>query len=547
MKKFRRIKELKLVKDSKKGLLRIIFGRTGINVILILLQTSILLSMFVFFYDAMPEYLGVNLALRAIFIFVVLGNSDSTSVKMTWVAMFAILPIYSAGMYLLVKNDVGHRMLKKASITVTEATKGVLVKDSDALKRLKHNSTHTCNLLKYIERTGTFPVYRHTAVKYYKLGDDMLPDILTAVEHAKHFIFIEYFIIEEGHMWGQILNLLAKKAKEGVEVRVLYDGMCEFAKLPHNYPNLLAKIGIDCRIFDKIMPFISTTYNYRDHRKFFIVDGTIGFTGGVNLADEYINNGSKFGHWKDTGVRLYGDAVKTMTLMMLQDWALADPITRHRGKRLSALEMDKSDILNLKNECKKYTERIVFEKQISDGYIIPFGDNPLDDERVGEAVYMDIINRAESYVYIMTPYLILDEEMQNTLKSAAKKGISVKIIIPHIPDKKIVFALTRSYCKPLIEAGVEIYEYTPGFVHAKVFLSDNKRAVVGSINLDYRSLYHNFEDAVYMEDSQVLSDIKEDFIDTFKRCHRVTKKDLKNQRLSQRFVGTVFKIFDYLV
>ena len=354
--------------------------------------------------------------------------------------------------------------------------------------------------------------------------------MLKQLEQAKKFIFLEYFIVDEGYMWGRILNILAQKVKEGVEVRMMYDGTCEFAKLPRSYSKKLRALGIKCKVFSPIMPMVSTHYNYRDHRKILVIDGKVAFNGGINLADEYINRIDLFGHWKDTGIMVKGPAVDSFTLMFLEMWNIDEK-----------QEDDYSKWIGLADS------QISSEETNYSGYVIPYGDDPLDGEHVGKLVYMDILNHAEDYVHIMTPYLILDGEMETALIFAAKRGVDVRIILPHIPDKKYAFALAKTHYKALLKGGVKIYEYTPGFVHAKTFVSDDKKAVVGTINLDYRSLYHHFECATYLYDMPVVMDIKKDISETLKLCQEVHFEDLKKQKLSMLIMGKVLKVLGPLM
>lgn len=320
-------------------------------------------------------------------------------------------------------------------------------------------------------------------------------------------------------MWGKVLEILAEKAAEGVEVRMLYDGTCEFSTLPHDYPKRLQKLGIQCKMFAPLKPFVSTYYNYRDHRKILVIDGHTAFNGGINLADQYINRVEKHGHWKDTAVMLQGEAAASFTLMFLQMWNLDEK----------------------KTEFQKYLDCSAEMQRDAKGYILPFGDYPLDRDKVGERVYMDILNQSHRYVHIMSPYLILDGEMKAALQFAAERGIDVKIILPGIPDKKIPYALAKTHYASLLKSGVQIYEYTPGFVHAKVFVSDDCKAVVGTINLDYRSFYHHFECATYMCHTQCISDIEKDFQDTLAKCRKVTKETIRREKWTMKVTGCIAK------
>ncbi len=311
---------------------------------------------------------------------------------------------------------------------------------------------------------------------------------------------------------------------------VMYDGMCELSQLPHDYTKRMKKIGIHCKAFSPLTPFLSTYYNYRDHRKILVIDGKVTFNGGVNLADEYINKIERFGHWKDTAIMLKGEAAKSFTLMFLQMWNISEKTPEFK----KYLEEEKSENMSDLEHQKK-------GQKAERGYVMPFGDCPLDDDKVGENVYMDILNRATDYVHIMTPYLILDGELQRAIEFAAQRGVEVAIILPGIPDKKAAYALAKSHYKSLLKAGVKLYEYTPGFVHAKVFVSDDKKGVVGTINLDYRSLYHHFECATYLYQVDCIKDIEADFKDTLSKCREITKETIRNEKLYYKVVGGVMK------
>ena len=340
-------------------------------------------------------------------------------------------------------------------------------------------------------------------------------------ETAKKYIFLEYFIVDEGLMWGRILEVLARKALQGVDVRVMYDGTCEFSTLPRNYPRLLEKLNIQCKVFSPVQPFVSTHYNYRDHRKILVIDGRVGFTGGVNLADEYINHIQKHGRWKDAAVMLEGEAVRSLTAQFLQMWGiLKEP------------------------EYEQFLTRPIPVPENAKGVAAPYGDCPLDGERVGEMVYIDLLNRARDYIHIMTPYLILDGELETALKFAAERGVDVHLILPGKPDKQFPYALAKSHYSALLDSGVKISEWSPGFVHAKVFVVDGREAVVGTINLDYRSLYHHFEDAVWMVDAPCIRDIEQDFQHTLEQCRTVenTSASIWQKHYLLRATGMLLKV-----
>ncbi len=318
-----------------------------------------------------------------------------------------------------------------------------------------------------------------------------------------------------------MLEILKRKVAEGVEVRVMYDGTDAVFRFPYRYPEKLRAMGIQCKMFSPLRPLVSTHYNNRDHRKIVVIDGHTAFTGGVNLADEYVNATHPYGYWKDTAILIKGEAVRSFTLMFLRMWNVFE-----RGA-----------------EYDSYLNAPLPPLPDAPGYVIPYGDSPFDDERVGEVVYLDIINRAERYVHIMTPYLIIDAEMTQALTTAAKRGVDVRLILPHIPDKKTAFALAHTHYRELLAAGVRIFEFKPGFVHAKVFVSDDKKAVVGTINLDYRSLYLHFECAAYLLGVPAVARIEEDFRSTLKNCVQITEEELKKDKLSRRLLGYLLKVF----
>ena len=512
--------EVLLFGKSKKSLIRIVFGRTGIVMGLLLAQILVLVSVFKFLQTFIPYVVGTIAIFTILMVIHVINAEYNTSVKLTWVILIMALPGFGGLLYIVIQRDIGHRALKKWLKVIMKESEKEFKKQDDLMERLKTENKGLYNLATYTGRVGSFPVYENSSVKYFPVGEAAFEEMLIQLSNAKEFIFMEYFIVAEGQMWGQILKILSDKVEEGVEVRMMYDGTCEFALLPHSYPRKLRGLGIKTKVFAPVRPFLSTHYNYRDHRKILIVDGKIAFTGGLNLADEYINEKEVYGHWKDTAVMVEGVAVDSFTLMFLEMWNID--------------ERDRSYIKGA------YEAKAL--KEPTKGYVLPFGDSPLDHDKVGEMLYMDILNRAEDYVHIMTPYLILDGEMVTALQFAARRGIDVKILMPHIPDKKFVFAQSRSHYKELMRAGVEIYEYTPGFMHAKSFVSDDIKAVVGTINLDYRSLYHHFECGVYMEEVPAVLDVEKDFNETLKQSQRVTLEDIKKYNIFMTIMGQVLKL-----
>ena len=514
-----------LAKPLRKGITRLLFSRFFIIAVLLVLQIGILVSTYVWFTEKVHIVLHLLWILTFVMIVYLFNSNMDSSAKLTWMLIISLLPVAGAVLLLWTQSNVGHRMTTKLVKKQIGDTRGSIKQSEKVVKEVEHDGSGTDDLSKYLNNSGCFPLYKNTKVTYFPLGEDKFKAMLEELEKAKKFIFMEYFIVEEGYMWGRILDILTRKAKEGVEIRVMYDGMCEMSTLPASYWKLLEKEGIHARAFAPIVPVVSSHYNYRDHRKILVIDGKVAFNGGVNLADEYINRIERFGHWKDTAVMLKGEAVRSFTLMFLQMWYL--------GKE----NVDYESWVNA--PCSRPKD--------ATGYVMPYCDSPLDEYKAGEAVYMDFLYRATDYVHIMTPYLILDGELETALCFAAQRGVDVKVILPGIPDKKVPYALAKTHYKVLKKAGVKIYEYTPGFIHAKVFVSDDIKAVVGTINLDYRSLYHHFECATYMYKTDCISEIEKDYQNTLEKCREVTFESIKNEKPSYKLIGSLAKMISPLM
>lgn len=525
-------KELRLIDKGKKGILRVIFSRTGIIILLFALGVAFFLSVLLKFANWLPQFVGLVILLHFSVILELINNEMGSTAKITWLLVISLIPIVGPLFYIYTQIDPSSIVLRKVFTSRREHNREYLPESTPVLHELEREAPDVAALCKYVSKTGNYPVFTGTKVEYYELGEYKWQALLNDLQNAEEFIFLEYFIVDEGKMWGQMLEILAEKAAQGVEVRVMYDGTCELSTLPHDYPKRMKELGIQCRMFAPMTPFLSTVYNNRDHRKILVIDGKVAYNGGVNLADEYINAFEKYGHWKDTAVRIEGPAVDSFTLMFFELW-------------MGEEQPDEAKKYIRNYQLPKETEAPAAEHSRSDtslGYVLPYGDSPMDEEKVGENVYMDFLYRANSYVHIMTPYLILDDEMTIALKNAAKKGIDVELIVPGIPDKPLVYILTKSYFSRLIKAGVKIYTYTPGFVHAKVFVSDDRKASVGTINLDYRSLYHHFECATFLYNVPCISQIEWDFLETREKCHRVTLEDVKNEKVLNKFIGAVMRM-----
>ena len=503
-----------LLDKGKQGIFHLIFGRTGVVILLLLVQLGLYLAAFMRLQEL---YYGPAILLSLVVALVEVSRRGNPSVKLSWVLLTMLAPVLTIPLYLLVNADLGHRLAHFRLREIDRETARYAPPRPDLRRELEERDPGAAGLAAYLERQG-FPLYQNSDAKYFPLGEDMFEEVLAQLERARSFIFLEYFIIQEGYMWGRILSILERKVKEGVEVRLLYDGTCALTKVPYYYPQELEKIGIQCKMYAPLRPVVSTHYNNRDHRKILVVDGRVAFTGGINLADEYINRRVLHGHWKDTAVMVSGEAVRGFTLMFLQMWNVD---TRQAEDYPRYLDVTRS--------------------VAAPGFVLPYGDRPFDGEMVGEMVYMDILNRARRYVHITTPYLIVDNEMVTALTYAAKRGVEVVLIVPAIPDKKYVYALNQVYYRELIEAGVEIREYTPGFIHAKMFVSDDTTAVVGSINLDYRSLYLHFECAALLYGAAAVADVERDFQATRAVSRTITVEDCKRRKLRWRFFGWILR------
>ena len=449
----------------------------------------------------------------------IIASEDNPDYKIPWLMVVLLIPIAGFMMYFLFYS----RKLKRKYVKRLEELKHQSYENDDSalFEELQQLSPQVCSQAKMLCGIADTHLFSQTAQKYFPLGEQMHEAMLQDLRQAKKFIFLEYFIIEEGVFWNSILEILKEKASQGVEVKVLYDDIGCMMTLPGNYFKILQSYGIEALPFSFLKGNADSEFNNRSHRKIMVIDGRVGYTGGINIADEYINRVERFGHWKDVGVRLEGEAVHELTELFLIDFNL------NRRKKLEP-------------KAAYYPEHPMKEA----GYLIPFGDgpSPIYSRRVGKSVIENMLNQATRYVWIMTPYLIIDNELCQTIENTALRGVDVKLIVPHIPDKKLVFEMTRGYYQRLLDAGVEIYEYEPGFIHAKCYLADDELAMVGTINLDYRSLVHHFENGVWMYCCSCIEDIRADFADTLGKSIRM-EGDLVKWSLLQRFLRAVVKVF----
>lgn len=506
-----------------KKIAHLLLGRFSIVALSIILQV-IWLSLVLWQFSYQFTY--VNLILRGfaiILVLVIVNKWVNPANKLSWTFLILLSPIFGCLVYFLFGRSGLTKRTRERMDAVNKEVLSCLVRDGGAEEELRQTDISVYNQSKYINDWAGFPVYRNTSTKYYKCGEEMFPDMIEELKKAEHFIFLEYFIIEEGYMFRQIQDILEQKVKDGVEVRLIYDDVGCISTLPPKFYKKLQEKGIKCAAFNPFRPIMSVIMNNRDHRKIFVVDGKIGFTGGINLADEYINKVERFGYWKDTGIRIEGEGVWSLTTMFLEMWNYITCSTEDYKRFMPSVYQTEP-----------------FEE---DGFVQPYGDTPLDHENVGENIYLNMIGRAKRYVYIFTPYLIIDHEMLVTLSNAAKSGVDVRIVTPGIPDKKMVYLLTQSYYAPLLKNGVRIYQYTPGFIHAKCFVCDDEIATVGSVNLDFRSLYLHFECGVWMYRSRAVMQVKEDCLATFEESEEMTPEFCRSRPLAVRMLQSVLRLF----
>lgn len=530
-------------------MLRIAFSRTAIIVVALLLQLFVFFASFYWLKDYSTVVYAAFVLLGAVTVVHILNEENNASFKIAWIIPVLVIPVFGTVLYIYINLQPGTKRIHKKLTKIEDEIRPYLAQNEETVQELQEQSAGEKGIADYLYHADNYPVYAGCKMKYYPIGEAKFADMIEQLKRAEHFIFMEYFIVTKSYMWNTILEILKEKAAQGVEVRMMYDGMCSLALLPYGYYKDLEKMGIQSIPFSQIRPVLSTYQNNRDHRKILIIDGKTVFTGGINLADEYINRIDRFGHWKDTAVMIQGEAVKSFTLLFLKMWHVAKgkdsiPEEEIRKYTVSVWENAQTGDMCTDMESMRNTDmQITQDKKLhAGGYVIPYGDDPYGDERIGKQVYIDILNRARKYVHIMTPYLILDDEMITALRYCAKRGVETVIIMPHIPDKIYAYLLARTYYKQLLKYGVKIYEYTPGFVHAKVFVSDDIRGCVGTINLDFRSLYLHFECGAYMYSNDVLHDVEQDFKETLKQCQEITKESCDKYPKGKMLVGKMLRL-----
>ena len=457
----------------------------------------------------------------------VINRKINPAYKLIWTVLILTLPIVGLTLY----GVFGHSWWACNTRKKLAKSHGALIqhlpKDPQLEQNLRDLSPSAANQSSYISKCSDYPLYQNTSSKYYPSGEAIFEEMLREMENAEHFIFLEFFIISQGALLERLLTILKNKVDQGVDVRLIYDDAGSITTIHKNFYQEVEQMGIRCVKFNPMKPILSLTMNNRDHRKIVVIDGYIGYTGGMNVGDEYTNEIERLGYWKDTGIRLEGDAVWSLTSMFLEMWNY-NTGTEDCYEDYKPKQYQKTNIQ-------------------SDGYVQPYGDSPLDDENVSSTVYMNIIGQAEDYIYIFTPYLILDHEMIIYLQNAAKRGVDVRIVLPDIPDKKVVFLMSQSYYQWLLEAGVKIYQYIPGFMHAKSFLCDDKIATVGTVNMDFRSLYLHFECGIWMYQTSNIKEIKADYQDVFEHSKTIDLLFCEHFSLSRKVFQNILRLFAPLV
>lgn len=502
-----------------KTLVKNLFGRVLLTALCLLIQILWImgfvwkLNQYYVWFSVLQQILALVAVLR------INAKSEYSTARLVWTIVILSFPVFGFLLYFMFgRNDLNKATRLKYE-KIMKQYGPALIQDSALKDRIKSENIYVHNQQQYIFSAGGYPFYQNTAVTYFSQTDTAFTSLLSDLADAKEFIFMEYFAVEDGEIFKQIEEILLQKVAEGVEVRFLYDDFGSIGYVNPRFAQRLNKEGIQCKIFNPLVPILYIFMNHRDHRKITVIDNRISYSGGFNLADEYFNINSPYGHWKDTGIRLEGEAVRSHTVMFLEMWNFISASDKNFQKYLPCHSLP------------------------SQGSVQPYSDTPLDQITLGENVYLNILKNAAHYVYLITPYLILDNETEKELCLAAQRGIDVRIITPGIPDKKLVYLATQSYYAPLIKAGVKIYQYTPGFCHAKTYVCDDQIAVVGTINMDYRSLYLHFECASYLYRCEAVDDIVQDFAKTFPLCQEIGMDYCKGRSLFTRMLQCVLRLF----
>jgi cardiolipin synthase len=500
-------------------------------ILLLLIQLIFVISIIFHFNEAFTTASYVLTGLSILVSFSILNRKKERSAyKLVWIFIILVVPIFGGLMYALFYLASAPRFLRRRIDESNEDVRPYFSLPGDVLPRIKEASP-ALPLMRYLQNYGCFPVYEHTRSHYFGEGKEFLASLLTDLEKAEKYIFVEFFILRQGKMLDPVLDIMEKKSNQGLDVRIMYDDLGCLLSLPPHFDKYLEKRGIKTYLYSPFVPIYSSQQNNRDHRKIVSIDGKVAYTGGMNLADEYINERERFGHWKDSMIRIEGNAAWSLTLIFLQMWNMESERRAHRKGRVQ------------KDDFPAFypwkDEPCIIQ---SDGYVQPYADSPTDIENVGENVYLHIISNTQNYLYINTPYLVFDDNLLSALILCAKSGVDLRIITPHRWDKWPVRIVSRSYYRQLIQAGVHIYEYSQGFNHSKAFVCDDKVATVGTTNLDFRSLYLHFECGVLLVGSSEVDKVKQDFLETLGKSHEISMADC-HYNLAQRLFQDILRIF----
>ena len=512
-------------------LCRTVFSRYFISAILIFAELLLLGYLLFAAYEYSWIALLFFVTLNVIALISLINKDANPEYKVSWLVVIMLLPPFGVALYSIFysrrvsRKDAAFMKKIQANLSEIRNTGSPSDSEKDVVFEKLHSESHLAagKAHAILNDDKNASLYQASSSSFFSLGEDMFESMLRDLASAERYVFLEYFIIEEGVMWNRIHDLLLKKVREGVEVRVLYDDIGCMKTLPSRYDKKLSSEGIQCKRFSPVSPRLSTAHNNRDHRKILVVDGRIAYTGGINIADEYINEKKRFGHWKDGGLRLEGCAAAGLAKLFIASWDFT-------AGSLS--------------DVKKYALTDTVSQNSDGGYYIPFGSGPapIYERPVGKNALLNLINQAERYIYITTPYLIIDYDLTESLRNAALRGVDVRIITPGIADKKLVKVMTKSAYPYLMKAGVRIYEYAGGFMHEKTLVCDDAYALVGTINLDYRSLVHHYEDAVWMYSTPTVVNIRDEFMKTVSVSNQKDSRDAK-LNLLEWIIRNLIKIF----
>lgn len=506
-------------KSVQNGVKRAVFAAISI-----LLEAALLLLLFTRLNE-IAEWINVGTrVLSALLVLGIYSQHTTSTMKMPWIILILVFPIFGTCMYLMIGLNGSAFKMRKRFEEIDKILLPRLKQDERVLKELEEQSPYAANIARYLIRYSGYPVYKNTDIVYYSEAKDGIKAQKEELRKAKHFIFMEYHAIEDAESWHEIQEVLEDRVKAGVEVRLIYDDMGSIGFINTDFVKRMEEKGIHCRVFNPFAPGLNIFLNNRDHRKITVIDGEVGFTGGYNLANEYFNITHPYGYWKDTGVRLKGEAVRNLTITFLEMWN-------------SVRANDKDD-----RKFERFLPDVEYCAE-EEAYIQPYADSPMDTEQVGENVYISMAESAKKYAWFVTPYLIITDEMIHALGLAAKRGVDVRVITPGIPDKKMVYGVTRSYYNTLTRNGVKVYEYTPGFCHCKMCVVDDEMAVCGTINLDYRSLYHHFENGCLYYRCKAVGDTKKDFEEMFAASRDVTEEYTSGRSARLRLWHMILRLF----